>query len=111
MLARGNFLSLSKHRIRCLAIEVFKCIHGLNPGYLNELFSPHSVVYNLRDPFRLEQPKFNTMKFGFKSFRYYGAKLWNSLPKDVKDTDDINVFKRNLTAWCHSNISSDIDIA
>ena len=39
LLEPGNFLPLSVYRIRCLAIEVFKCIHGNNPAYLNNLFS------------------------------------------------------------------------
>ena len=38
LLKHGNFLSLSALRIRYLAIEMFKCVHGLNPPYLNELF-------------------------------------------------------------------------
>ena len=35
----GNFFPLSVYRIRCLAIEVFKCVHGNTPAYLNNLFS------------------------------------------------------------------------
>ena len=38
LLKRGNFLSLSAYRIRNLAMEVFKCFHGMNPMYLNNLF-------------------------------------------------------------------------
>ena len=91
-------------------VQHFASALNLSSSYLSDLFTEHSVDYNLRDPFRLEQPKFNTIKFGFKSFRYYGAKLWNSLPTEVKDTDDINVFKRMLTAWCHSSLCSEIDI-
>ena len=64
---------MSIYRLRFLAIELFKRVNGLNPAYLNELFTPNEVEYNLRDPYLLVQPKFNTYKFGFKSFRYYGA--------------------------------------
>ena len=38
LLKRGNFLSLSALRIRYLAIEMYKCMHGLNPPYPNEPF-------------------------------------------------------------------------
>ena len=34
----GHFLFLSALRIRDLGIEMYKCVHGLNPPYLNELF-------------------------------------------------------------------------
>ena len=33
LLKRGNFLSLSAYRIRNLAMEMFKCFHGMNPMY------------------------------------------------------------------------------
>ena len=102
LLERGNFLSLSVYRVRCLAIEVFKCVHGNNPAYLNNLFKQSNLKYNLRDSSRLEQPKFYTFTYGLRSFRYYGSKLWNILPHWVKNTKDLNVFKKNITEWCHS---------
>ena len=89
LLERGNFLSLSVYRVRCLAIEVFKCVHGNNPAYLNNLFKQSNLKYNLRDSSRLEQPKFHTFTYGLRSFRYYGSKLWNILPHWVKNTKDI----------------------
>ena len=86
LLKHGNFLSLSAPRIRYLAIEMFKCVHGLNPPYLNELFINKDTPYNLRDSNRLQQPEYKTVRYGFKSFRYYGSKIWNALPTEVKQS-------------------------
>ena len=102
LLERGNFLPFSAYRIRCLGIETYKCFHGLNPDYLNKLFKQTSTKYNLRDSCRLEQPKFSTFSYGQRSFRYYGSKLWNLLPFSVKNTNDLNIFKTNITRWCYS---------
>ena len=66
LLKRGNFLSLSALRIRYLAIEMYKCVHGLKPPYLNELFVSKDTRYNLRDSNRLQQPEFQTVRYGFK---------------------------------------------
>ena len=110
LLERGNFLPLSVYRIRCLGIEVFKCFHGLNPAYLNDIFIQPSLKYNLRDSCRLEQPKFRTFTYGLRSFRYYGSKLWNLLPYQVKNTRDIVTFKRNITEWCHSKQCISLEI-
>ena len=96
--------------IRCLGIEVFKCFHGLNPAYLNDIFIQPSLKYNLRDSCRLEQPKFRTFTYGLRSFRYHGSKLWNLLPYQVKNTRDIVTFKRNITEWCHSKQCISLEI-
>ena len=102
MLKHGQFLSLSALRIRYLAIEMYKCVHGLNPPHLNELFKSKDTRYHLRDSNRLQQPEFQTGRYGFKSFRYYGSKLWNAFPAEVKKSENLHHFKKNITQWCAS---------
>ena len=109
LLERGNFLPFSAYRIRCLGIKTYKCFHGPNPDYLNNLFKQSSIKYNLRDSCRLEQSKFNTFSYGQRSFQYYGSKLWNLLPFSVKNTNDLNMFKTNITRWCYSKQCASLD--
>ena len=110
LLEKGKFLPLSIYRLRFLAIEVYKSITRLSPPYMNDLFNSRPVKYILRDSHHLQQPKFNTYKYGFKSFRYYGAKLWNSLPTNVKYSKDINEFKKNVTEWCSGTTCRGLEI-
>ena len=102
LLKYGHFLSLSALHIRYLAIEMYKCVHGLNPPYLNELFKSKDTRYYFRDSNRLQQPEFQTVRYGFKSFRYYGSKLWNALPAEIKKSQNLHHFKKNVTQWCAS---------
>ena len=68
--------------LRLLAIEVFKCVNKLNPEYLNEMFTIKKCPYDFRDTSILERSKSNTTKYGLKSFRNYGAKIWNLQPNN-----------------------------
>ena len=102
LLKHGSLLSLSALRIRYLAIEMYKCVYGINPPYLNELFISKDTRYDLRDSNRLEQPEFETVRYGFKSFRYYGSQLWNALPTQLKASENLHHFKKNITQWCLS---------
>ena len=92
--------------LKVLAIEVYKCIHHLNPPYLNELFQIKNVKYNLRDKSILKQDKFNTVKFGYKSFQYYGSKLFNMLPNNIKEAENSNSFKILIKDYIWENIPS-----
>ena len=103
-------LSLSMYRLRFLAIEMYKCVNKLNPQFMNEMFIAHPVTYDLRDSSRLEQPSFNTLSFGYKSFMYYGAKLWNSLPPNVKQSESFSTFKRSLNNWCSTESARKLEI-
>ena len=102
LLLRGNFLSLSALRLKFMAIEVYKSANGLNPIYLNNLFEVNNTGYGLRDSNRFKQHKFETKKFGYRSFRYYGSKLWNSIPNDIKSSKSLYAFKSKITEWCRS---------
>ena len=73
---------------------MFKCVHGLNPEYLNSLFESKEIPYDLKDPYKLKQKKWFTKQYGYKSFTYYGAKLWNAIPGNIKIETDLSIFKK-----------------
>ena len=102
LLKHGHFLSLSALRIRYLAIEIYKCVHGLNPPYLNELFKSKDTRDHFRDSNHLQQPEFQTVRYGLKSFRSHSSKLWNALQAEVEKSENLNHFKKNVTQWCAS---------
>ena len=52
-------VSLFAYRIRNLTMEIFKCCHGMNPLYLNDLFCKQEMKYDMRDKTLLEQTKFS----------------------------------------------------
>ena len=95
------FLPLSIYRLKFLAIEVYKCINNLNSTYLSDLFVHKNVNYELRDRHKLEQPKLNTKKYGYRYFMYYGSKLWNLLPNDVKRSTSIWISWQNRGMALH----------
>ena len=110
LLKRGNFLSLAALRLKFLAIEVYKSVNGLNPVYLNDLFKLKKSRYEFRDSLKLNQNKFDTMKNGYKSFQYYGSKLWNGIPYEIKSSESLYVFKLKITDWCRSDKADDFII-
>ena len=101
-------MSLATLRLKFMAIEVYKSVNGLNPPYLSSLFEFNNTGYGLRDHLKLKQDKFVTKTFGYKSFRYYGSKLWNSLPIDIKSAKSLYTFKIKIKEWCRSAKAEDL---
>ena len=83
-------------------------INGINPAYLNEMFTVLNSEYNFRNQSRLDQPKFNTKTFGYKSFNYFGAKIWNLIPTHTKSTDDLSIFRSNIYKWCQTEYAQNV---
>ena len=85
--------------LRYLAIEVYKCVNGLNPTYLNDLFTIKTCKYDLRDDYLIYRSKVLTTNHGLKSFKDYGATIWNILPESFKGTISLVEFKVLIKSW------------
>ena len=91
--------SLQIQRLRAMALQVFKCINKIGPSYLHDLFESKDTNYHLRDSNVVKQDKYFTVKYGFLSFKYHGAKIWNNLPANIKTTTNFKDFKYFINTW------------
>ena len=99
----SNFSSVvlffpSVYKFNFLAIEVYKHAHNLNPLCLN-IFIHKNIYYDLRNKHKVEQPNFNTKRFGYRSFMYYHnygslGQLMLNFPIQYRK------FRAKITKWC-----------
>ena len=81
---------------------VYKSLNHLTPSYLSSRFihrSDISSAYNLRNSenkLAIPLPRTNYYK---NSFSYSGAKLWNSLPLDVRLAESLTKFRTGLNSF------------
>ena len=99
LLEKACMSTLFLGRLRLFAIEVFKCINGLNPGFMNTTFKQKQNKYDFRDDCIVALPHFNSIMYGKKSFKYYGAHIWNHVPPHFKHAESVKGFKRCITTW------------
>ena len=71
---------------------VYKCLHGLAPGYLSDQCIPASTFAgraNTRSSSRLDRllyvPRTKTKTLGPRGLYYASSAVWNSLPVDLRD--------------------------
>ena len=82
----------------------FKIFKGLAPSYLSSLITrkPESR-YNLRnssDKTLLSYPSFKSKAtIGDRAFIFAAPKLWNNLPRDIRESSSINSFKSKLKTF------------
>ena len=112
LLEKSNVLSLSMLRLKYMIIEVYRCVNRLNPEYMNNMFTIKDTNYSMRDGSIVVQPKFNNTTFGYRSFSYYGAKLWNAIPSDLKTIkpENFSKFKKDLHGWLFTAKPKHLDV-
>ena len=104
LLNKANVPRMKIMALRYLAIEVYKCVNDLNPKYLNDIFTIKKCKYDLRDDSLINRNKVSTTNHGLKSFKYYGAKIWNLLPESCKGAISLGEFKDLIKSWNGPNV-------
>ena len=99
LLNSENDTTLYLKRVKLIAQEVFKSIHGLNPVYAKEILRDRPSKYPTRRPLDLYVPNVKQIKFGYRSYRYEAPIIWNSLPHDIRKADSFPMFKELLHTW------------
>ena len=96
LLDKLGWEQLQTRRKKQKVVTVFKAIHKLTPVYLQNLFTPRSTEYFIRDlenKLYLAKPRTEYLK---RSFSYSGALLWNDLPKEMRNLSTLSSFKREI---------------
>ena len=76
-----------------------KIKHNLFESCLKDLFSAVNDNYNLRSQSDFRVPGINTVFYGVNSIRYSGSVICNSLPNDLRNICDFDLFKTTIHKW------------
>ena len=81
-----------------IAVIAFKSINGQAPGYIDALLCSNSRNKSLRSHNQdlLLVPKTNLPTAGDRSFRAFAPKVWNAIPKSIRDNSNLVTFKKAL---------------
>ena len=82
-----------------IATICHKCFYGGAPDYLKELIIKKTNSRSLRsssDTTILIKPRKSLKTYGERSFEFYAPLVWNSLPKRLRELNNITLFKKQL---------------
>ena len=88
-----------------------KALHQQSPIYIQDLIRRYTTSRTLRsssDAFRLCHVYHNLKSYGSRAFAVSAPELWDKLPIDIRNCDNLNVFKRKLKTHLFSNYFKEI---
>ena len=89
LLNGANLPSLQNRHLQDLAT------YGLVPRNVVDIFGVKSSEYHLRNrDFHL--PRFNSVRYGKHSIRYFGTYIWSRLDSKIKDKPTLQSFKSSI---------------
>ena len=95
---KSSFETLLKHdkstsihikNLQSLTTESFKVKNGLSLKIMKEIF-----VFQENETYKLK-----AKQYGIESISNLGAKLWNLLPGEIKNSSSLTIFKNKIRKW------------
>ena len=87
-----------------MAIEMYKAKNNIGPSILNDIFLKKSSfnIKELRSQNDFLIPRADTVHCGHDSLKYFGPKIWDLIPVEIRNSPDIDTFKLNIKKWTPS---------
>ena len=98
LLRRDGSITVHHRNIHRLAIEIYKVIHKESTNIMQEIFVIRDTNYELRSQTFFVQ-SINTVHFGIESLRYFGQKIWNIIPNEIKASNSLKEFANRIKYW------------
>ena len=91
-----------------LLTGVYKYIHVLSPGTMNDVFCTRANIYNTRQFNVVETHIPTSNRYGLNLIPYKANHLWNLLPENLKSSPSLSIFKNEIKFWQCFNCSCNI---
>ena len=98
-----HWLPIKAQIVFKICVLTYTALNTGKPAYLRNKLSKFttelgvSIRYS-HDPHRLNEPRMNK-EIGTRIFKYSAPRLFNSLPRSVKDSGNLKVFKKRLKTF------------
>ena len=99
LLRREKTFTIHHRNIQSLAIELFKIKNNISNTIVSELFETRSIGYNLRSESYFPVNCIKTSQYGMNSIRFFGSKVWNMIPSEIREINNFEMFKKLIRQW------------
>ena len=76
---------------------------NLAPETMKEVFDNVEGPYALGNKLKLKSRKIQSLRYGIETASFVDARVWNSLPIDLKQCKSLELFKPKIKNWIPEN--------
>ena len=70
---------------------------------MKEVFEIAECPYALTNELKLKSKKILSVRYDIEAASFVGARVWNSLPSELKQCKSLELFKSNIKNWIPEN--------
>ena len=99
LLEKDGSVSIHERNLQFLATEMYKISNGLSTPLMKDIFPINRNPYNLRQNSQFSRPRINTVYHGTESISNLGPKIWDLVPSNLKEINELDKFKKAIKQW------------
>ena len=100
---KDKSITIHHRNLQVLAKELFKVHHGLTSELMNNIFRKWDVTYNFRNNSIFGTRNVKSVFYGAETISFLGPKIYELMPSNIKDSENLNIFKSNIKSWKPEN--------
>ena len=98
-----HWLPIKARIIFKICVMVYQAIKNGKPDYIRKSLIDYQTrtTVSLRrsdDPYLLDEPRCN-LQMGFRAFKTSAPRLYNRLPREIKESNNVDIFKKKLKTY------------
>lgn len=96
-----HWLPIKSRIIYKINMITYKAINGIAPEYVSDMIEPHIIPRTLRSTSKqlLQEKRTRLKRSGDRAYSVCGPKLWNQVPKDIRNSNTLDSFKSGLKTF------------
>ena len=99
LLSKDKSVTVHQRNLQIFATEMYKMINGLSPDIMQDICETKSNYYNTRNTPTFSSRNIKTVRYGLKTISYMAPKIWDLVPKEMKQVTTVNEFKTKIKIW------------
>ena len=100
LLAQDGSFTVHHMNIQTLILEIYKVKNNISTNNsMKDLLCVREDRYNFRSKSDFLVPSVNSVFNGENSIRYFGPKIWNLVPNELRNVSNFGTFKAEIRKW------------
>ena len=99
LFSKDKSVTAHQRNLQILATEMYKILNELSPDIMQDILETKSNYYNTRNAPTFSSRYIKTVRYGLQTISYMPLKIWNLVPKEMKQITTLNEFKARIKSW------------
>ena len=99
LLSKDKSVTVHQRNLQIYAKEMYKILNGLPLYIMQDIFETKSNYYNACNAPAFSSRNIKTIRYGLQTISYMALKIWDLVPKEMKQVVTLNKFKVKVKIW------------